>query len=520
MHSAEEWRAYFETVVGPDYDEQLEKETGRRRENHSADRQPTQASVRVEKPPAESRKKLSLESLTRETGRTSSPSPQSGSPILSTRPLESPTASFLATQDRTPGPNEARKRRAGKETNSQESTVSTVTGAESVEELSQRSEQSQKRKRNTGSDDEGEDSPSLPPFGNQEQAKRRRKSKELPKSLEIPSTPEPYAVKRLQSAIEERGSSQELGSPTPRPQRSLHKRNGPDDTSPSLLHVPQDHYTLLSRGRNDESDQDQSSPRIDGQENETLPSTPRRREIVDPDTQTSPLSVRLVSDHDLPPPSSFSQAQSEKEQDSGSPTPEFETAPEFSQVWQTAHEEAEAAAAQPDIQWRRDGTVAETQPEDGFALPEPEGGWDDLPLPPEADATEADEIAKVKSQDEDDASSEAESIEGWVATHLEADPDADDELLLRAAGIADLDFKLADIVYRCLVQGKPVPENMMGVWTEKDDAALRGNDANEIKRIEEKHGEDRLEGRWHWLENQQRWTNLEPVARSQTLSAS
>ena len=77
-------------------------------------------------------------------------------------------------------------------------------------------------------------------------------------------------------------------------------------------------------------------------------------------------------------------------------------------------------------------------------------------------------------------------------------------MLIRAAGIADLNFRLADVVYQHLARGKPVPENMKGVWTERDDRALRGNDAKEIRRIEEKHGKESLAGRWHWLENEQR----------------
>jgi hypothetical protein len=151
-------------------------------------------------------------------------------------------------------------------------------------------------------------------------------------------------------------------------------------------------------------------------------------------------------------------------------------------------------------QWSQDGTISETRLEDEFALPDPEDGWGDLPLPPEAD--EESTVGEAEPQDSDDALSEAESIQAWVAAHLQADADADDELLFKAAAIADLDFKLADVVYQRLVQGKPAPENMRGVWTERDDMALRGNDPNEIKRVEGKHGKESLTGRWQWLENE------------------
>jgi hypothetical protein len=509
-HLAEEWRAYFEMVVGPDYEEQLEEETGMGKEKFFSEEavrktesivkdvvasvDGVQENVTRLKRLAARMRTASQDSPNNENGRRPNSSFQPESLILSTSRPESPTASFSATQDRAPGPNEARKRSAGKGTNSQESTNSTANDPDGIEELSQKSTQSQKRKRSVGTDDEDEDSPSLPPFGNQEQAKRRRKSKEEPRMIEIPSTPEPDVVSRQEGSVTEQDLSQELGSTTPRPRRSPHKGNGRDDIPFSPLFVPQDH-TPSSRTWSHEPDEGRSSPPINSEEDDLLPSTPKRKGKIDPDTRTSPLSVYLVSDPDPRAGSSFSQARSEKEPDNGSPTPEFETAPEFSQVWDTAQEAMQEAVRQAS-QRLRDRTVSETQPEEDFALPEPEGGWDDLPLPPEADEDED------ESQDEEDTSSEAESIGSWVAAHLEANPDADDELLIRAAGIADLDFKLADIVYQHLVRGKAVPENMKGVWTARDDMALRGNDAKEIKRIEEKHGKASLEGRWQWLENE------------------
>jgi hypothetical protein len=237
---------------------------------------------------------------------------------------------------------------------------------------------------------------------------------------------------------------------------------------------------------------------VDAEEDDALPSAPRRREGTDQDTQTSPLSIHLVSNQDPPSAPSFTQTRSETHQDYGSPTPEFETASAFSQAWETAQEDAQALGGE--TEWSQDGTIAEARLEDEFALPHPEDGWSDLPLPPEAD--EEGIVGEAEPQDSGDALSEAESIGSWVAAHLQADADADDELLIKAAAIADLDFKLADVVYQHLVQGKPVPENMKGVWTERDDMALRGNDPNEIKRVEEKHGKESLAGRWQWLENE------------------
>ena len=501
VHLAAEWRAYFDTVVGPDYDEQLEEETGRRRENYLAagEGAPEGAIAEVHQD-GDNSHTASAESTTLDPGRRRSSSFEPESPTLSTSQPESPIASFSTTQERAPGPNEARKRSGGKGTHSQELTNSIQHDADSLEELSQESTLSQKRKRGVGTDDVDEDNPSLPPFGNQEQAKRRRKSRAEQQRLEIPSTPEPERDGgKNDGPGEEQALSQEAGSPTPRPRNYPQRHHGREDVPSSPLFVPQEHK-LSTRKWSFELEGDLPSPPIDAEE-EQPPATPRRRREAAQELQTSPLSVRLVSDHDLPLGSSISQPRSDKEKDNGSPTPEFETAPEFSQVWETAQEEVEIA--RPNTQRLRDRTIAETQPQDDFTLPEPEGGWDDLPLPPEANEEEA-VAAEDESQEDEDTGSDAESIRTWIAGHVEADPDVDGELLLTAAGRADLDFKLADVVYQHLRRGRPVPENVKGIWTERDDRALLGNDAKEIRRIEEKHGKDSLEGRWHYLEHEQR----------------
>ena len=503
VHLAAEWRAYFDTVVGPDYDEQLEEETGRRRENYltAGEDVPEGANAEVHQDENISHT-ASAQSTTLDTGRGRSSSFEPESPILSTSRPESPTASFSTTQERAPGPNEARKRSGGKGTNSQESTNSIQCDAGSLEELSQESTLSQKRKRGLGTDDIDEDSPSLPPFGNQEQAKRRRKSEAEQQRLEIPSTPEPERDGgKNDGPDEDQELSQEACSSTPRPRNYPQKHHGREDVPSSPLFVPQENKLSIGRWSY-ELEGDLPSQPIDTEEDQQLPATPRRRRReADQELRTSPLSVRLVSDQYLSIGSSISQSRSDMEKENGSPTPEFETAPEFSQVWETAQEKVEVP--RPNTQRLRDRIIAETQPRDDFTLPEPEGGWDDLPLPPEANEEEA-VLAEDKSQDDEDTDSETESIGTWIAGHLEADPDADGELLLTAAGRADLDFKLADVVYQHLRRGRPVPENVKGIWTERDDQALVGNDAREIRRIEEKHGKDSLEGRWHYVEHEQR----------------
>ena len=465
-HSADEWRAYFRFTVQPRYTA-LQKELDRARKRATPRKAAAAAPLPVR---GSARGDSSLTSPSNDNKHRRSPSFHPDSPAQS---------SFAVSQDRAPEPNEARKRVAGRSSNSQESTNSTSQGG-----------QSPKRKRDIESEVDEEDSPSLPPFGNQERAKRRKKHDDGPVNLEIPSTPEHETLERPADFDEGPEQDFEPGSPTPRPRRSPRKVTTLSDAPSPPLFVPQDQKPSTSRWSHEPEDDRSSSP-IDG-EHSLPPSTPRRPAALEQDAKTSPLSVRLVSDRDPVEISGSSQSQNEANRDDGSPTPEFETAPEFSQVWNTAREQN--AVVRPDTQTLSQASVGGTLQEDDFALPEPEDGWDDMPLPPDA--------AEAENELGDDQSDSSEdSLHAWMSAHHRADPKTDDGLLIKSINASNAELRIASMVYDLLKKGEGIPKNIKGIWTEEDDMALRGNNPHAIKRVEDKHGKERIAARWHWLES-------------------
>ena len=71
--------------------------------------------------------------------------------------------------------------------------------------------------------------------------------------------------------------------------------------------------------------------------------------------------------------------------------------------------------------------------------------------------------------------------------HAEAD-------ILVSLRSTSMDRSLAAVVLRSLENGRGIPENIRGIWTEKDDMDAEGGDARMIRRVREKHGENGLGG--------------------------
>lgn len=475
-HDADKWRSYFHFTVQPGYTAHVQKELKQARKVATPRKTAPAVPLPVRGTP---KRDNSLTTPSKDSRHRRSPSFHPDYPVQS---------SFVANQDRAPGPNEARKRIAGKGSNSQESTNSASQPG-----------QSPKRKRDVDSEVEELETPSLPPYGNQERAKRRKKHNNDPVNLEIPPTPEHETVGRPADSDKTSEEDVEPGSPTPRPRRSPRNASGPSNTPSSSLFVLHDQKPQNSRWSRSPSDIQSSSP-IDG-EHSIPPSTPRRLLAPDQEPKTSPLSVRLVSDRDPPEISGSSQSQHEanRDGDTGSPTPEFETAPQsVSQVWETAqNENVGVGRVETQALFQESVGATETLEEDEFALPEPEGGWDDLLLPPGvASASDVDAMTEGGQSDSSD-----NSLQVWMTAHQFADPNADDGLLLSAINASNADLAVADMVYDLLKQGIDIPKNFKGVWTEEDDLALRGNDPQAIKRVEDKHGKETLAGRWQWLES-------------------
>ncbi|KAI9672969.1 MAG: hypothetical protein M1817_003133 [Caeruleum heppii] len=142
-----------------------------------------------------------------------------------------------------------------------------------------------------------------------------------------------------------------------------------------------------------------------------------------------------------------------------------------------------------------------------FEVPEPEGGWDEeeepLPLPEEIQSSlppvaeeTSPEHRRSPVPDTDDDSVE---LNDWIDSLIARGCHEDDVLL--ALKCTSMTIPLAQVVLIALTKGEEVPHNVPGVWTQKDDEVLRGNDARAIKAMEEKHGGRAFAERVKFLEN-------------------
>ncbi|KAL9118336.1 MAG: hypothetical protein Q9187_005120 [Circinaria calcarea] len=144
-----------------------------------------------------------------------------------------------------------------------------------------------------------------------------------------------------------------------------------------------------------------------------------------------------------------------------------------------------------------------------LTVPDPDEDWGSLvhppssppPLPasdssqdtPESGAATGD--AEVEVLDEEAANLE---LQKWAEERMAARvPLEDIEIALKSTS-NNLD--LADVVLESLAQHAGIPQGMMGVWTEEDDADVVAADARKIARLHRKHGEDAFDRRFTFLE--------------------
>ncbi|RAK97761.1 putative transcription factor Rap1 [Aspergillus ibericus CBS 121593] len=93
----------------------------------------------------------------------------------------------------------------------------------------------------------------------------------------------------------------------------------------------------------------------------------------------------------------------------------------------------------------------------------------------------------------------SEDIDTWIDDRLRTGKASSEEQVLEALRCTSMDPHLADKVLAFLVDGKPVPENMPGVWTPEDDKCVEGNETRGIQRVMEKHGSEVFNSRWEYL---------------------
>ncbi|KAJ5387781.1 hypothetical protein N7509_010322 [Penicillium cosmopolitanum] len=106
-----------------------------------------------------------------------------------------------------------------------------------------------------------------------------------------------------------------------------------------------------------------------------------------------------------------------------------------------------------------------------------------------------------ESFDEEDDGGGSESGDNnlidWVETQVSRG--FDDAVIDDALCCTSLNCKLAGKILNILAAGNPIPNDIPGVWTSKDDEDLQGSNGREVERVLKKHGEHSLSERWNYL---------------------
>jgi telomeric repeat-binding factor 2-interacting protein 1 len=115
-----------------------------------------------------------------------------------------------------------------------------------------------------------------------------------------------------------------------------------------------------------------------------------------------------------------------------------------------------------------------------------------LPSSPEP----ADESFDEKNDDRGSESGDTDLI-SWVEAQVSRG--FDDAVIDDALCCTSLNCELAGKILNILAAGKPIPNDIRGVWTSKDDEDLQGSNGREVERVLKKHGEYSLSERWTYL---------------------
>lgn len=106
------------------------------------------------------------------------------------------------------------------------------------------------------------------------------------------------------------------------------------------------------------------------------------------------------------------------------------------------------------------------------------------------------ETLNEKNDDEDDQEEDDKLME-WV--DLQVSRGFDDAAIDDALCCTSLNYELAEKVLSTLAAGNPIPDDIPGVWTAKDDEALQAPDSRDVMRVIQKHGGTSYEDRWTYL---------------------
>lgn len=148
--------------------------------------------------------------------------------------------------------------------------------------------------------------------------------------------------------------------------------------------------------------------------------------------------------------------------------------------------------------------AAETQDLD-FDVPEPE---DDLVEP----------WSEIKSEGEDQQPDGADSqtlsnddMNAYIERMVEAGHGAED--VEDALYYTSWRPEKTEIVLRAIQRRLPVPTGIAGIWSKKEDEMVEGNDANALKRLARKHGDEEVDARMQWLSEYRDANGIAPRER-------
>ncbi|KAF7943989.1 hypothetical protein EAE96_010401 [Botrytis aclada] len=106
------------------------------------------------------------------------------------------------------------------------------------------------------------------------------------------------------------------------------------------------------------------------------------------------------------------------------------------------------------------------------------------------------------SSEESEAEAEVESqdiVDIEIAKYIDLGYSGD--IIYKALMASTYDFDIASPVMNQLQMGHGIPDDLAGVWTQRDDDALEKRKGREYERVREKHGDERIHARIKFLRN-------------------
>ncbi|KAI9858684.1 MAG: hypothetical protein M1813_007316 [Trichoglossum hirsutum] len=261
--------------------------------------------------------------------------------------------------------------------------------------------------------------------------------------------------------------------------------------------------TRPQRKRDDDNREIPSTPELGPSSPPQVPALPEAVEDQESESETLPRLSQVIS-HSLTEEDPNTQLHEQESQSlAGDPIQaiDFELA-EPEGGWDKILPDDSAAALPSEIELPTRPSHAQdtqallhgpTQTLD-FELAEPEGGWDEV-LP---EHTLLQLPARSTSQPLSQNTIDMEKQLGaWIDARVAAGASEDDVLL--ALKCSSMHTGLAELVLKSLASDEGVPEDVRGIWTEREDEALKGGDGRAIKMLEEKHGKEAFQMRWSFL---------------------